>query len=255
MTCSGQANYIEISGRVFSHPAPFYEETDTIYINNVVVVLAIEDSVEMRAVTDINGNYNFKIAKTNKQGKLSTRTDKSSGNTIKYMDGFLATAERKSVDLNDANQRANFYVGNIFACGWNQPIFLFEKNKSSPNDAFMCVKLSVDSAVTKIYNYLNKYFYLTIQLDGNCDLIEKYPRVLSVERARIVKGLIVAKGISEARVSIVGYGATRPIEKTYECNGFKQLIYPKGVLHSRVGLKIVSMDYGIKRKSNEKEEE
>ena len=77
------------------------------------------------------------------------------------------------------------------------------------------------SIIDTFKSLLEKYPYTTVTIEGHAssDGSEAYNQKLSERRAAAVKKSLVDKGISEERLSTVGYGETKPIEPNNTSKG------------------------------------
>ncbi len=70
-----------------------------------------------------------------------------------------------------------------------------------------------DGELTKLANYLKSNAVAKISIHGYTDLQgdADYNKILSVRRAKFVKGILVTKGVNSSQISIVGHGEDNPI--------------------------------------------
>jgi peptidoglycan-associated lipoprotein len=82
----------------------------------------------------------------------------------------------------------------------------YELNQSTLSD-------EAQATLTKQANWLAKYPNVTVQIAGNCDErgTEEYNLALGNRRANAARDFLVARGVSEARISTISYGKDRPV--------------------------------------------
>ncbi|MDO8998459.1 MAG: OmpA family protein [Bacteroidota bacterium] len=246
----GQNNTVELSGKVFSHPAPFHDKNDTIFIEEAEVVLRFKDSISLTQYTDQNGHYSFKLNTSKRPAKIFIILNKKSGNKYKYMCGFLATKEIFTLEsVNNSNSSINFYVPPANCC-INFPFFIYEKNKIYPSSAFFIgTPINVDSAINYTYRTIRDKFYLTLCVKGHADTLEINPTKLSLERAEYLIKTLSSMGINQKRLSSKAYGNTQPMtNNTFgEYGGCKKIFYKPRELNRLVTISILEFDFGVKR--------
>jgi peptidoglycan-associated lipoprotein len=73
---------------------------------------------------------------------------------------------------------------------------------------------SSQSALTANAEYLNKNNTVKIQIEGHCDDRGgvQYNLALSEKRAKSVKDFLKALGVSESRMTVIGYGKEKPVD-------------------------------------------
>ena len=75
--------------------------------------------------------------------------------------------------------------------------------------------------IDKIKDLLDQYPTISVTIEGHAssDGSEKYNQKLSERRAAAVKAYLVEKGVSEERLSTIGYGESKPIQPNKTAKG------------------------------------
>jgi OmpA-OmpF porin, OOP family len=73
------------------------------------------------------------------------------------------------------------------------------------------VKVSSYPMLDEVANILKEYPDYNLRIGGHTDAWEKDPATLSQSRVDAVKSYLLSKGVAESRVTMAGYGKTRPM--------------------------------------------
>ena len=91
-----------------------------------------------------------------------------------------------------------------------------DKKFKNINQEILDTEGFIDEKKAKIllYKFLKENPTVTVTIEGHTDSVgtEKSNQLLSERRANAVKDYLVANGISDDRLSAVGYGEARPID-------------------------------------------
>ncbi|MCP4719290.1 MAG: OmpA family protein [Desulfobacteraceae bacterium] len=78
----------------------------------------------------------------------------------------------------------------------------------------------------RVAQVLNKYPQTTIEIGGHTDIrgAAEYNQDLSLKRARTVRNALTQNGVARERMTIVGYGESRPISSDHAMNRRVEII-------------------------------
>ena len=65
-------------------------------------------------------------------------------------------------------------------------------------------------AIDELIYVMNKFPKLKIEIQGHICCVDKDAKNLSTDRAKQVKRILVSEGISERRISVKGFGVSKP---------------------------------------------
>ena len=92
-------------------------------------------------------------------------------------------------------------------------LILFENNSvipSSKKPLYESENLNFNAAIQHLFNVLQENPNMTLELGGYADTKESAPDTLSKKRAELVFNELVKLGIKKNRLSVIGYGNSKP---------------------------------------------
>ncbi len=124
------------------------------------------------------------------------------GSIGRYMDNQEATMRQQLAGVEGANIQRN---ANLLAVTFKSDV-LFDTNSSA-------LKAGSYDEMSRVAQVLVQYPETNIQIAGHTDSTgsETYNQQLSERRAQVVKNTLAGQGVNPARMTIVGYGESKPI--------------------------------------------
>lgn len=173
-------------------------------LTNTTVILLDENNNELDvAITDKNANYQFDVEpsgnytiKTEKNGfKTASFNFKSTINTKTTYTKNLELEETKPI-IKTIKDKKVISIENIY----------FDYNKWD-------IKLASKLSLNKIYDVLNEYPEMRIQINAHTDNVggQEFNKELSQRRAKSAKAYLTIKGISAERIKSFGFGESQPL--------------------------------------------
>lgn len=245
LVCFSQKDSIIINGDVLS------EENHPIDKARVHLISSKNHAFEY--ITDTTGKYRFHFYTDEIfTATISIASDRHT-TAHKYRDnlGFQASKDTGVFILVPGkNYSKNFALNSILNCGFLAPGIVFNKNSiTSCNDSLH----KIDSAAYEKFNAIITLLFLTlkneknivIEILGHASSGENNPDKLSLNRAEVIKQLLVLKGINHQRIITNGYGnkkmlVTDKIIKKAKTKEEKLALHLK---NQRVVFRIINWDF------------
>lgn len=183
-----------------------FKLTGTVYnkrtnepISNAIVTLNKTEKSPLKVETDEKGKFNFNIESESDYKLVSDKTNYRSDSASLTTIGLTVSTEIKkdlyleSIEINRAIKLDNIYYD-------------FDKSAIRPDAAI---------ELDKLVKIMNDNPTIWIELNSHTDSrgIDAYNMVLSQRRANAAVEYIINKGISKNRITAVGYGETRLLNK------------------------------------------
>ncbi|RZK21821.1 MAG: OmpA family protein, partial [Flavobacterium sp.] len=170
------------------------------------VTLSANDFETQKSVSDLNGNYHFKIS-ANRGFQLNVSKENYFSRNIAYSYSQLAKVDTLfSADLCLTPFKVDkpIVLNNIF----------YEFDKATLTDSS---KITLDH----LYTIMKDNENIEIELSAHTDIIGSYAynMDLSERRAKSCVDYLVGKGIAPERMKSKGYGYTMPIAENKLANG------------------------------------
>lgn len=202
LTSFGQKDFVEIKGTVYAFTML---GKDTLPLKNADIFLKINDSIIIKQTTDIAGQYKFQIKTTNLVATLYAQSTNKTFNKANKQYCFMADGDKKKIDLSKRKIFiADFQFKQFTDCyDGVLPELLFEQNSIIP--------LNFGDSLLNINSTLRDFPLLTIQINGHADNKEINCDQLSLKRAQFIYDELIKLGIDKNRLTIKGFGSTRPL--------------------------------------------
>ncbi len=157
---------------------------------------------KLNEMTNYEGNYNFIYIMNN--GVIREWKGKDNGEVIvirnnKEEENKLKKEAKEQIGIAEIKEDKEG-IRLIFSD------ILFDFNKTN-------LKKGIIPTLTKVLNILKKYKKYEVRVEGHSDDIglEKFKRAIAEARAKVVADFLVKNGISEKRVSYMGFSDKKPL--------------------------------------------
>jgi outer membrane protein OmpA-like peptidoglycan-associated protein len=222
-------------------------------VENALVHLKLSGGYTFTYKTDSSGTYHFDFGMlTPSSCTLNVTTDQSS-KSFYVRDGcFLRSKDNGIIpELHDSTDYVKDFVITAAFCEYEPPTILFRRNSIlSCNDSMHVINPkrydTFDSILKELYHILKTNPTIVVEFTGHASALEeKNADALSLYRAQLMCGLMVAKGINPKRLSARGFGSRKRLI-TDEQIKKAQSQEEKAALHSknqRVTYRILNWDF------------
>ncbi len=226
--------------------------TESKAVKNAVLHLVSSEGHRYEYKTDSTGTYRFRFfSESSFSCTLTIASDKQTTSGKFRNQGFLASKDKAIFELHPGNiYEKNFALMEIPFCGPVAPRILFYTNSvTSCNDSLSrkdsVRDVSLDHAISILYEELKENPGLIIELQSHASAIEKDPEQLSVKRAEYVRELLVAKGINAKRIEIKGFGIQKLLvsDAVIKKAKIKEEKMALHTMNQRVNVRIINWDF------------
>lgn len=229
-------------------------------LKEVTVLLIGSNGTNVKTKTDSLGNYIFEssILKTNAQYLLSTISTGVRSNIDKDA-AFLNSTEKYKFSTDSLSQfdfKYDFCLVEYYPSHRSFPGFFFDTQTTKLNNNFLQdTTYNYQNEFTFVTDVLNDYPSIVLEVVGHANFDEINVLELSTKRAQTVKDSLVKRGIDEKRLSVKGYGFSKPakideniINKTYvktlKTKEEQENAYQR---NRRVVIRVLSWDYEVRQ--------